>query len=107
MSKKAALLFLAVGLAVVAGVALLSSVRARKTSAAHACVSNLWQIDGAKSQWRLENHKTANDVPRWDDLLPYLYLRQKPRCPQGGTYILVRVGERPRCSFGGAHTLPQ
>ncbi len=104
MKKKAAFVFLAVGLAVVAGVALPSLLRARHTPAMNACVNNLRQLDGAKDQWRLQNHKTTNDVATWQDLLPYL--RQKPGCPQGGTYILGRVGEPPRCSLGGTHTLP-
>jgi len=71
----------------------------------NACVNSLRQLDGAKQQWVLENHKTTNDVPAWQDLLPYL--RQKPVCPEGGTYILGRVGELPRCSHGGTHSLAQ
>lgn len=105
MSKKAILVLLGVGVALVAGMALPSFIRARTTPAMNGCVNNLRQLDGAKEQWRLENHKTTNDVPSWENLLPYL--RQKPSCPQGGTYILGRVGEPPRCSFGGTHTLPQ
>ncbi len=105
MSKKAVFVFLAVGLALLAGVALPSLIRARNTPAMNACVNNLLRLDGVKDQWRLENHKTTNDVPTWEDLLPYL--RKKPICPQGGTYILGRVGEPPRCSLGGTHALPQ
>ena len=69
-------------------------------------LNNLRQLDGAKEQWKLENPKATNDVPTWEDLLPYL--RQKPACPQGGTYFLGRVGETPTCSISGpSHTLPQ
>src|SRR5207244_131983 len=87
------LLFVA-GLAIV----LPSFIRATTTTSRNACVNNLRQLDGAKQQWVLENHKTMNDIPSWQDVLPYL--RQKPVCPQGGTYILEHAGEPPRCSLG-------
>ena len=80
-------------------------IRARTTSARNACVNNLRQLDGAKEQWRLENHKTTNDVPAWEDILPYL--KDRPACPQGGTYVLGRAGDLPRCSFGSTHMMPQ
>jgi hypothetical protein len=68
------------------------------------CINNLRQIGGAKQQWALENHKTTNDVPLWDDVRPYL--RIGIACPQGGTYTLGRVDEPPRCSIGAPlHTL--
>lgn len=104
MIKKIAFICIAVAFAFFASVVLRSLNEARRTPAANACVNNLRQLDGAKESWRLENHKTLNDTPRWEDLLPYL--RKKPVCPQGGTYILGRVGEPPRCSLGGTHTLP-
>jgi hypothetical protein len=28
-------------------------------------------------------------------------------CPQGGAYLLSRVGQPPRCSFGGTHTFTE
>lgn len=79
-------------------------IAARSTKAANPCVNNLRQIEGAKQQWALENHKVTNDIPVWDDILPYL--REKPVCPDGGTYTLGRVGERSTCSIGGSHALP-
>src|SRR5437867_5066684 len=92
-------------LVIVAAMILPAFIRARTTSASNACVNNLRQLDGAKEQWKLENHKTTNDVCTWQDLLPYLI--QEPVCPQGGAYILGRAGEPPRCSLGGlSHTMP-
>jgi hypothetical protein len=74
-----------------------------------ACINNLRQIDGAKQQWALENNKTSNDVPTMDDLRIYMGRGPQgviPRCPGGGTYLLGRVGEDPRCSIGGpSHTM--
>ena len=45
-------------------------IRARNTSASNACVMHLRQIAGAKEQWAVENHKTTNDTPSWDDIKP-------------------------------------
>ncbi len=63
---------------------------------------HLRQIAGAKEQWAIENEKTTNDVVSWDDIKPYLLHEQVPQCLDGGTYILGRVGEPPRCSLAPA-----
>ena len=69
------------------------------------CINNLRQIRLAKEQWVIEKNKTTNDVPAWADASDYL--RSGIRCPQGGTYMLGRVCEPPKCSIGGpTHTLP-
>ncbi len=69
------------------------------------CVNNLRQLDGAKQQWELENRRATNDPPPAVAELR-AYLRQALICPQGGTYTIGRVGESPKCSVGGSHTLP-
>jgi hypothetical protein len=85
-------------------------LRPRTHSAQNACINILRQLDGAKQQWALENHKTTNDIPTLDDIKPYIKLNSRgeiPRCPDGGIYIPGRVGESPKCSVGGEqHTLP-
>jgi hypothetical protein len=72
--------------------------------ATDACNNNLRQIDGAKQQWMVEQHKTTNDLPTWDDMREYIGGRgttgQVITCPAGGTYTLGRVGEKPTCSIG-------
>ncbi|HEX5399756.1 MAG TPA: hypothetical protein VFY06_11995, partial [Verrucomicrobiae bacterium] len=96
-------------LAPVAAVGMLSAiaipnfVKARSTSQQNACINNLRQIDAAKNEWALEKHKTATDVPTKENLLPYL--RSWPVCPDGGTYTIGAVGEKPTCSIPG-HKLP-
>ena len=70
------------------------------------CNNNLRQIDGAKQQWALEKNKTDDAVPRVQDLLPYLKDGLFPVCPDGGSYAINAVGERPTCSLPG-HILPQ
>jgi hypothetical protein len=77
--------------------------RARTTSAPNACINSLRQIDGAKQQWAMENRKTTNDTPSWDDIRIYVGRGPQgeiPKCPQGGTYVLGKIGELPRCSLG-------
>jgi hypothetical protein len=75
-------------------------IRARSQSAYSSCINGLRQIDGAVEQWALDNHKTTNDTPTWAEIVGRnRYLREKPKCPQGGTYTLSRVGDYPRCSI--------
>ena len=89
-------------LVIVAAVVLPAFIRARSTSASNACVNTLRQIAGAKEQWAVENRKGTNDIPSWAEIKPYLWHTETPHCPDGGTYILGRVGELPRCSLGPA-----
>ena len=71
--------------------------------AANACLNNLRQIDGAKQQWALENHKTLEDAPSMEELLVYVKcpsgLSAYPRCDSGGIYIVERVDKSPRCTL--------
>jgi hypothetical protein len=67
------------------------------------CINNLRLIDSAKKQWALENHKTNGNVT-WEDLRPYIGVGpelQMPKCPDGGVYIVGKLGEPPKCSIGG------
>src|SRR5882672_6198693 len=90
---------------IVVGVAVLPTfIRARTAPAMNACVNNLRQLDGAKQQWTLENRRITGDNVTWDDVKPYLKIPLV--CSRGGTYILGRVGDLPRCSTGGTHSLP-
>jgi hypothetical protein len=82
-----------------------------KASASNAtiCQRNLKNIDIAKEQWALDNKKSADMVPTWNDLLGATtpsapYLSGMPKCPDGGTYTLNAVSKNPTCSIPG-HTL--
>jgi len=69
------------------------------------CIANLKQIEGAKGTWALENRKDLNAIPTDTDLFGVnKYFREKPICPQGGTYTIGSVAEKPRCSIPG-HTI--
>ncbi len=94
----------AVALLIVAAVALPNLTRDERPHARNACVNNLRMLDGAKQQWALENRRAKGDPVAWDDIKPSLKVPLE--CSRGGTYILGRVGELPRCSTGGDHSLP-
>jgi prepilin-type N-terminal cleavage/methylation domain-containing protein len=79
-------------------------VRARESSRARACVSNLKQIDAAKEQWAMDNNKSDGATCAMTDLVPN-YIKSTPSCPAGGTYTVGNVGTNPTCSIGGAHSL--
>jgi hypothetical protein len=104
-NKRAIISVVLVLVAVNLGMGIKWFLAARSAKASNACGNNLRQIVGGKDQWALENHKSTNDVPSWNEL--NAYLSHKPVCAQGGTYNLGRVGELPTCSVGGpGHTLP-
>src|SRR5215467_7604630 len=89
-------IFVAAMALIVMAALLPSFIRARTTPAMNACVNNLRQLDGAKQQWVLENRRSKGDVVTWEDITPYL--KNRLVCSRGGTYIIGRVGELPRCS---------
>src|SRR5437016_4173312 len=105
MSKMSKVTILIVAaLTVVVAAFLPAFIRARTTPAMNYCVNTLRMLDGAKQQWVLENRRSPGDSVSWNDITPYL--KMPLVCSRGGTYILGRVGELPRCSTGGTHTLP-
>jgi hypothetical protein len=80
-------------------------VRARYETAANSCINNLRQIDAAKNEWALETGKTNGTVATENDIKPYIKLDSNgnlPKCGNGGTYIIGRVGEDPKCSIGAS-----
>lgn len=81
-------------------------IRARTDIARNPCINILRNIDGATQSWALDNAKSTNDAPTWDDVRAYLSRDGKiPSCPQGGKYTLGRKGTPPTCSYPG-HRLP-
>ena len=85
-----------------AAIAIPNFARARTTSQANACISNLRQIFGASQQWALEYRMAPNDPVTFNDIQPYL--RNAIVCPVGGTtatfnssYGLSGVTNYPTC----------
>src|SRR5689334_16943477 len=73
-------------------------IRARESSRAKSCVSNLKQIDSAKEQWAMDNKKTSADTPATTDLYGTTkYVKSTPACPASGTYTINAVGTAPAC----------
>jgi prepilin-type N-terminal cleavage/methylation domain-containing protein len=90
-----------------AAIAIPNFVRARQTSQADACISNLQQLDSAVQQWALENGGGPASSVTLDDAKPYLgrsAAGEIPRCPAGGTYAVTDVSSRPTCGLGDSVT---
>lgn len=105
------LVMFATAVAVVVVVTLLIRNRAALSQpASDKCIMNLWDIATAKRLWMLDNRKSANDVPTWDDIQPYMGPGSEgriPNCPNGGRYTIGRLSDPPTCSIGGVnHSLP-
>jgi prepilin-type N-terminal cleavage/methylation domain-containing protein len=89
-------------------------VRARESSRAKACSANLKAIQGAKEQWAIETNQSGAARPGWANLVgPAAYLRKRPACKSGGTYLINNITLNPTCtvSVNGAgdwddHMLP-
>jgi hypothetical protein len=86
---------------ILAGVAVPSFVKARKTAKRASCINNLRQIDSAKEQWALANSKADGDQPDSAGVAEYLRSGRLPVCPAGGTYTLNPIGRDPECSVHG------
>jgi hypothetical protein len=101
--SKAAMLVPVAVVGALTAIAIPNFVKARETAQRNACINNLRQIDIAKQQWATEKGKTAEDVPTWDDLKQYLGTSSglAPTCPEGGTYRINKVGDKPTCSIPG------
>lgn len=89
-------------------------VKARETSRAKTCISNLKQIDAAKEQWAMDFRKTTGDVPLRTNLDTEAansgrYVKTWPICPSDGSlYTAINaIGTPPACDSGIAtHVLP-
>jgi len=76
-------------------------VKARETSRAKSCLSNLRSICYAKEQWAVEMKKGTTDTPVDTALYGSSgYLMQTPTCPGGGTYTINDLANFPTCSVG-------
>ena len=88
-----------------AAIAIPNFIKAREASQKNACIANLRQMDGAKNTWALEEKKTSTAAPTDAQIFgATLYIRDKPSCPAAGTYTLLTVADKPKCTIPG-HTL--
>jgi prepilin-type N-terminal cleavage/methylation domain-containing protein len=99
-----------------AALAIPNFLRARGTSQANTCISNLRTIDTAKASWILENHKQATDTPGDTDIQPYLgrgSSGELPVCPTDSaqtfdtSYTIGNAITKPVCNImPSTHSLP-
>jgi prepilin-type N-terminal cleavage/methylation domain-containing protein len=88
-----------------AAIAIPNFIKARATSQANACISNLRQIDSAINEWALENGKSnGSSVANAQTVSAYIKLNSAgsvPSCPASGTYSTTSVGTIPQviCSL--------
>ena len=78
-------------------------IKARETSRAKSCVSNLKQIDAAKEQWAMDTKAASDATPTWPtDLVGTdAYIKAEPECPSDGDYSTVGdMTTPPTCSIG-------
>jgi hypothetical protein len=111
-SKLDVAIMMGVGLVIVGllGAMVLEYDRSPHSGVQHVfCINNLRQIDAAANQFALEHNLTNGSTINFpSDLTPYIKLTRDgkiPACPQGGTYQISKVGEKPTCSLGtnGTH----
>ncbi|MGQ9456524.1 MAG: competence type IV pilus major pilin ComGC [Armatimonadota bacterium] len=88
-------------ISVLLSIAIPNFMRARETSRAKSCCSNLRQIETAKEQWAMDNKASDGDEVTGgiNTLVAQGYLKQTPKCPSGGTYTINPIGTNATCSF--------
>lgn len=93
-----------------AGLSLVDSKPTDETAVRNArrqgCGNQLKWIELAKQSWALDKQKPEDATPTVEDLAGYLQGGRLPKCPDGGSYVIGKVSQNPRCSVAG-HELPQ
>lgn len=92
-------------LGVILAIAVPGWIRQRSISQARVCQQNLRSIDEAKEMCALAESYESGHVLVWDDIytptdMQHSFLKNRPVCPTGGSYILHVVGTFPECSLG-------
>jgi prepilin-type N-terminal cleavage/methylation domain-containing protein len=96
-----------------AAIAIPNFIKARATTQQQACISNMQHIDGAITEWALENNKTTGATPpnvTGLTTLGYLHTPggKPPTCPALGSYNIAPVGTVPSvaCSLSSLVNQP-
>lgn len=99
-------------IALLIGIAIPSIVRARSTSQMNACISNLSQLDAAKTSWSTAMHASPGVVPGDTEIQPFLGRGTGgtlPYCPSDPTrnfdnsYNLQPINTLPTCRIQGTN----
>jgi hypothetical protein len=73
-------------------------------TAQNICINRARELETAKAEWALSTGATNGTVVTWNNIAPY-FTNGFPKCPEGGTYNLGKVGEPVLGSILG-HRLP-
>ena len=73
-------------------------------TAQNICINRAREIEAAKAEWALSTGATNGTEVTWNNIAPY-FTNGFPKCPEGGTYNLGKVGEPVLCSIL-SHRLP-
>ncbi|MFZ0827173.1 MAG: hypothetical protein WAO02_07100 [Verrucomicrobiia bacterium] len=73
-------------------------------TAQNICINNTRKIEAVKAEWAQRAGATNGAAVTWDEIAPY-FTNGIPKCPEGGTYNLGKVGEPVLCSIP-SHRLP-
>jgi hypothetical protein len=68
------------------------------------CINRAREIEAAKGAWAEQHGATNGATVTWNDIASY-FTNDFPKCPEGGTYTLGKVGEPVLCSIP-EHRLP-
>ena len=74
--------------------------RESASSKGHYCNNILRQIETAKEQAAQTLGLARGSQISVEQITPYLFGNQMPRCPSGGEYTLNRLGQDATCSLG-------
>lgn len=89
-------------ISVLLAIAIPNFMRARETSRAKSCCSNLRQIETAKEQYAMDNKLANGDDCDLADLVGGdNYIKDTPTCPSDGDYTANAIGTNATCSQGG------
>jgi prepilin-type N-terminal cleavage/methylation domain-containing protein len=81
-------------------------IKTRTNAQKQVCIENLAQIESAKQIWGVEVGRTYGDAPDDSDLIgPTLYIKERPRCPAGGTIRFNAIGTNASCDSPAGHVL--
>lgn len=76
-------------------------VKVRQASRDSACKENRRVINDAKTQWAMDKGMATMDTPVEGDLVTE-FIKNMPRCPEGGTYTFATVNDPAECSIHGS-----
>jgi len=82
------------------GVAVPNKIRADQKADVNRCRANLENLEFSIRKWAAKKGLKDGSPVTLQDIQSFLG-KELPRCPMGGKYVIVSVGEPPRCLTEG------